>query len=119
MVILSAAQPNWENIGNFCGSQNRSQEMMQKVCQHALKSEQHMQPKSLKIVSEGALLRGMDAHEKNRRKSDPPKPSQEGSRLHERPIFTFSLSSPKVNKMVAKSSKNGDPKRSQSSLERV
>ncbi len=78
-----------------------------------------MRSKSLKIVSGGCLGGGLDGRAKKHRRTHPLKPSQEGSRLHESIVFTFSLWSQKVPKMVAQNSRNGGPKLSKRSPERV
>ena len=53
------------------------------------------------------------------RTSDPLKPSREGSLCSDSTVFTFPLWPPKVYKMVAKSSQNGGPMLSKTSLERI
>ncbi len=53
------------------------------------------------------------------RKSDPLKPSREGSLCSDSTVFTFPLWSQQVSKMVAKSSPNGGPMLSKTSPERV
>ena len=78
-----------------------------------------MRSKSVKIVSRGCLGRGPLSSAKKYRKSDPLEPSQEGSLCSDSTIFTFPLCSPKVSKMVAKSSRNGGPMLSKTSPERL
>ena len=78
-----------------------------------------MMLKSTRIVSKWCLERGLDSSAKKVRKNDPPELSQEGSRLHESIVFTFSLLLQKVSKKVPKSSQNGGPRLSKSYPERV
>ena len=83
------------------------------------KMESKMMLKLSKNVSKLCLERGLDSSAKKVRKKYPPKLSQEGSRLHESIVFTFSLLLQKVTKKVPKSSQNGGPRLSKSSSERV
>ncbi len=69
-----------------------------------------MRSKSVKNVSGGCLGRGpLSSAKKKCRNSDPPEPSQEGSLSGDSTGFIFSLWSPKVSKIVTKSSRNGGP----------
>ena len=72
-----------------------------------------------KIVSAGCLGRSLLSSAKTCRTVYPLKPCWEGSRLHESTVFICSLSPQQVSKMVAKSYRNGGPKLSKRSPERV
>ena len=92
---------------------------MEKATTNASKQDPKMSEQSIKIVSAACLGRSLLSSAKTCRKVDPLKPCQEGSRLHESTVFTFSLWPGKVAKMDAKSSQNGGPKLSKHSPERV
>ncbi len=57
--------------------------------------------------------------QKHVKKGDLLKPSREGSLCSDSTVFTFSLWSPKVSKMVAQSSQNRGPRLSKTSPERL